>query len=168
MTAPLVFISHSYADRATARECAEALRSRGVSVWSDEIAPGERIQDVVRERLDKANVFVLLISPDTQDSPWVRFESSEVLKHTWRDPTRRVLPIVIGQAQLPGYLRDHFFLKISPGRASEVFDALVNFVSAEHVESTVDRTSAGDERLERRLSELQRAAAALAEAEDDA
>lgn len=170
MTTPRVFISYSLADRATAREVAGALKAQGVSVWIDEFVandPGVRIQDAVREHLDHADAFVLLISPHSQHSHWARYEMSEVLKKTWSDPTKLVLPVLIDDAEPPGYLRDHRSLRLAPTMSPEIFRSLLDGLIASGKTSRVHRTSAGDERLEQRLADLESAAASLAEAEGD-
>jgi hypothetical protein len=169
MTTRRIFVSYSMADRVAAREVAESLRAHGMSVWIDELDArvGDRIEDIIREQLDESDAFVLLISPDSQHSHWARYEMSEILKRTWSDPTKLVVPVLIGNAELPGYLRDHHFFRVQPDVSPEFFDALLRDLSTPGATSGVHRTAAGDERLERRLADLQRTAATMAEAEGD-
>jgi hypothetical protein len=170
MTPRRIFISYSMADRVAAREVAESLRAHGLCVWMDEFADhvGDRVQDIVREQLDQSDAFVLLISPDTQHSPWARYEMSEVLKRTWSDPTKIVVPVLIGDAEPPGYLRDHHLVRLEPAGSQKFSRALVRDLSTPGAMTGVHRTVEGDKRLERRLVDLEQAAVTIAEAEGDA
>jgi hypothetical protein len=164
-----VFLSYSLADRGIAREVAEDLRAHGVSVWIDEseLHAGERAQEAIRTQLDQADAFLLLIGRDSQHSQWARYEMSEVLKRTWSDPSRLVVAVLIGDAQLPGYLRDHDYLRLDPTHSPDVFKALLDDLSKRQTPGGIHRTAAGDVRLDERLAELQRTAASISDTEDE-
>ena len=73
---PDVFVSYARADEPYARRVAEALRTEGYAVWSDDELPAHRAYaDVIEERLKAADAVVVLWSADAAKSQWVRAEA---------------------------------------------------------------------------------------------
>jgi hypothetical protein len=71
-----VFISYARQDRARAEELAEALEEQGWSVfWDPEILPGETYVSVIKRHLETVPAVVVLWSPTSVESPWVRDEA---------------------------------------------------------------------------------------------
>lgn len=160
-----VFVSHSRADSDVARKLADTLRAEGVDAWVDAyVTPGARWQDVIRRQLDAADAFVLLISPEP--SAWTRFELSEVLKRAWADGSKIVLPVLIGSADLPGYLRDQDAIRVDKPSGRGLDDVLQHLVGGGNRRG-LRRTEAGEMRLSRRLEELEKTAAGMAEAAEE-
>jgi hypothetical protein len=72
-----VFISYARDDREHAAALASALEGRGVSVWWDrQIAPGQTFDDVIEDALTGARCVLVLWSPRSTESRWVRAEAS--------------------------------------------------------------------------------------------
>jgi hypothetical protein len=163
-----VFISHSLADTAVAHELATSLQAEGIEAWADttEIPMGSRWSDVIRAELDAADAFVLIIGAGSQHSAWVRYEMSEVLKRSWADNRKVIVPLIVGDAELPGYLRDAQALRIRPDDSPDLKQMLTSLGKPSGI-AGVHRTEAGDERISRRLAELQSTAATMAETEGD-
>jgi hypothetical protein len=111
--------------------------------WDRRGRPGDRLQDIIRTQLDEADAFVLFIGPDSQHSHWVRYEMSEVLKRTWSDPSKLVVPVLIGDAQLPGYLRDYRNLRVQSAGSPDVFRELLRDLSARQAASGFDSKAPG-------------------------
>ena len=71
-----VFVSYARPTEAQAGLVAEALRSRGYSVWRDDELPAHRAYgEVIEERLKSAKAVVVIWSVDAIRSQWVRAEA---------------------------------------------------------------------------------------------
>ena len=73
-----IFISYSSEDRERARTIADALSARGWSVWWDRKIPlGKSFDEVIEKALAEAKCVIVLWSPISAASEWVRNEASE-------------------------------------------------------------------------------------------
>jgi hypothetical protein len=85
-----VFISHSTKDRWIARQIANLLEERGrkygVKAFLDErdILVGDSIPDTIRENIRECGEFLVLLSKNSIDRPWVLIEISAAWAHTKR------------------------------------------------------------------------------------
>lgn len=90
LTATDIFISYSRDDRAKARLVATCLEREGFSVWWDaEIHSGESFDMVIERQLDEAKVVLVMWSPSSVKSRWVRAEASSA------DRLGKLVPITI-------------------------------------------------------------------------
>ena len=108
----LVFVSYSRKDRAFVDRLVTDLTREAFSVWRDvfEIEPGDRVVDGIEAALDRATVFVLIVSAASIESRWVRHEWG-----TWmylqlsapRDAgrSRRLVPVVLGACSVPTFIK---------------------------------------------------------------
>jgi hypothetical protein len=72
-----VFISYKSEDRTAAKLFAEALMAEGVSVWWDPVLrTGETYDEVIERNLREAALVVVLWSPRSAKSKWVRAEAT--------------------------------------------------------------------------------------------
>lgn len=72
-----VFISYKSEDRAAAKLFADALAAEGVSVWWDPVLrTGETYDEVIERNLREAALVVVLWSPRSVKSKWVRAEAT--------------------------------------------------------------------------------------------
>lgn len=71
-----IYLSYAKQDEAFARNLAEQLRVRGFSVWNSgaEIFPGDNVWLQTSAALKKSKAMIVLISPDSMRSEWVRRE----------------------------------------------------------------------------------------------
>jgi hypothetical protein len=76
-----VFLSHSSQDDGVVRALQQALADLGVAVWSDarELRGGDSLWPSVRQALEAADAFVVLVSPDALQSRWVGKELQQAL-----------------------------------------------------------------------------------------
>lgn len=71
-----VFISYARANERSARRVADAIRSRGIEVWSDDQLPAHRAySEIIEQRLEQAKAVVVLWSKEAAQSQWVRAEA---------------------------------------------------------------------------------------------
>ena len=77
-----VFISYERGAEAMARGAGELLRAQGHQTWSDaEIPPHRDYGDVIQDRLNAADVVLVLWSDGAAHSHWVRAEADYALAH---------------------------------------------------------------------------------------
>lgn len=86
-----VFLSYSRNQQAYARSLAEHLRQRGVPVWvDDDLVAGDRWERVIQERIDRCAALVVVMTPDAEESDWVRREVA------WaQDRGKPVFPVLL-------------------------------------------------------------------------
>jgi len=91
-----VFISYAREDRGKVATLASALEQRGVSVWLDDRLPtGSEFDTAIEDALAEATKVVVVWSPASAASRWVRAEAGEGLE-------RRILvPLLIEQCRIP-------------------------------------------------------------------
>jgi hypothetical protein len=67
-----VFVSYSRQDAAYVTRLVEQLRQAGINVWVDEeIESGDRWEHLIKEQVDACQIFLPVMSPDAENSPWV-------------------------------------------------------------------------------------------------
>lgn len=96
MAPPDVFISYAREDHDTAHRVADALVAKGFTVWWDRDIPGGAdFANVIEENLTGCRAAVVLWSPDSVRSGFVRDESSRALN------AGKLLPVRIADVALP-------------------------------------------------------------------
>ncbi|MBN8737168.1 MAG: TIR domain-containing protein [Xanthomonadales bacterium] len=91
-----VFISYARADKARVAPLVSAIEARGWSVWWDpEITPGQEFDDQIDAEIDAAKAVLVVWTPTSVASRWVRGEAREAAE-------RGILvPVRFEQARLP-------------------------------------------------------------------
>lgn len=90
LTAPDIFISHARPDAEIARRFADAFRAEGLDVWWDNaLQTGEVFDEAIETALRASKAVVVLWSPDSVASRWVRAEA------TVADHNQTLLPVTI-------------------------------------------------------------------------
>jgi TolB-like protein len=99
-TGPDIFLSYNREDQAVAKRFAEAFEAAGLSVWWDvTLRSGDAYDKVTEEALRTARAVVVLWSPRSVESRWVRAEASIA------DENRTLVPARIEACQLPVMFR---------------------------------------------------------------
>jgi adenylate cyclase len=91
-----IFVSYSRQDKTLVAPLVAALESEGWSIWWDpEITPGEEFDSLISRELERARALVVVWTPSSVDSRWVRGEA--------RDAADRgvLVPIRFQNAKLP-------------------------------------------------------------------
>ncbi len=109
-----VFISYSHSDEEWANELREQLRGVGthkILVWDpvSEISPGENWALKYGRALEQADAVIVLLSPDSVKSDWVRREIEYVLgSPKFRD---RLIPVMVKPTkEVPWFLHTLSFI----------------------------------------------------------
>ncbi|HEY6049237.1 MAG TPA: TIR domain-containing protein [Sphingomicrobium sp.] len=96
MTGTDIFLSYARQDRGTARMFAECFMEEGFSVWWDaSLHSGETFDEVIEQRLRDAKAVVVLWSPRSVASRWVRAEA------TLADRRNKLAPAIIEACDRP-------------------------------------------------------------------
>lgn len=91
-----IFISYSSADREVARRFAEAFENEGLSVWWDAaLASGQTFDEVIEAELRSTRAVVVLWSPRSVTSRWVRAEATLADRHN------KLVPAIIEPCERP-------------------------------------------------------------------
>ena len=91
-----IFISYARTDRPVARAFAECLLEEGFNVWWDaSLHSGETFDEVIEQRLRDAKAVVVLWSPRSVASRWVRAEA------TLADRRNKLVPAIIEACDRP-------------------------------------------------------------------
>jgi hypothetical protein len=101
-----IFLSYARADEDFAKALSSQLTRRGLSVWTtdDEILPGDNVWLRIGEALRKSRAMVILVSPDSMRSEYVRHE----IEYALGDPNYegRVFPVQVRPTEdIPWILR---------------------------------------------------------------
>ena len=91
-----IFISYARADRPVARMFAEAFADEGFNVWWDaSLHSGETFDEVIEQKLRDAHAVVVLWSPRSVASRWVRAEATQA------DRRNKLVPAIIEPCDRP-------------------------------------------------------------------
>jgi len=108
-----VFLSYAREDVAVAESLASVLAENGVDVWWDRnIAGGEEFSDLIEKELAKADAVVVIWSPHSVKSRWVRDEAAI------GGDSGRLVPVSIQGVQPPMGFRQFHTLDLGKGRSS--------------------------------------------------
>lgn len=108
-----VFISHSSANVAVARQIEESLCAAGFDPWLDysDIRIGALLGKELQHAIEQCNVMVLLWSKPASASPWV---AAEIL--TAFHMNRFIVPCVVSATELPAFLSRSVYLDLRKQR----------------------------------------------------
>jgi hypothetical protein len=103
----VVYISYSRQSVGAAFKLGEALDRLQVKTWLDlrELSTGADWNEKVAEAIHSADAFVFLIGPPGPYDRLQQFEWQQVVEEEYYlDSTKALIPVVIGQAEIPGFL----------------------------------------------------------------
>lgn len=154
-----VFISHSRQNAGAALRLGEKLRQSGLEVWLDLLAleSGVEWAAQVAEAIRSADGFVVLVGPEPDTSQRFEWQQLTELEY-YLDPDKPIIPVVIGSAEIPGFLRTRQAVNVDPSAID--FDALSKRIvqAVGEPSGTID-----EEQIERGRAARQRALDSLKE-----
>lgn len=122
-----VFLSYSREDAAVAERLAEMLAAKGYSVWWDrKLLPGAPFSPEIEAALANSRCVIVLWSPESIASGWVRAEATEGLQR------KILIPLVINGAVQPLEFRQVQSLDLSKwfaGNDPEIENDLLNAIA---------------------------------------
>lgn len=110
---PRIFLSHSHEDKAAARPLADELRQHGADVWIDEeeLVLGDSLATRIETAIQASDLFLVLVSPASERSPWLRRELDFALSAPNKT---RVVPVLLSGAEVPSDLQGVLHLRADP------------------------------------------------------
>jgi TIR domain len=134
-----IFLSHNSHDKPFVRRLAMALQAKGVRVWVDEaeIKVGDSLLDKIQSAIDETDYLAVVLSPNSVKSSWVNQELKQALNHELKSKAVKVLPILLADCEVPGFLRDK---KYADFRSESDFSASVS----ELLKRLLPEAAAGD------------------------
>ena len=114
------FISHAHADNALCDPFAEAFVRLKIPHYYDRSNPqvGHDIGESLERELKQAQALVVLASPQSLASPWVREEINIFFALMMREPTRMIIPVKVAPCELPPRLEARWWVD-AVGRSVE-------------------------------------------------
>jgi hypothetical protein len=161
-----VFISHSRVNSSAALRLCEELRQRGVETWLDvrDLAPGAEWDKSVAEAIQAADGFVFVIGPPGSSDRWQQFEWQEVVNgEYYLDRAKPLLPVLIGEPELPGFLKTRQVLVLGddPKSCSDVADKVMEALRDPAASVDEEKMELGREARRQALKSLQEYTEAL-------
>ncbi|MEE9456293.1 MAG: toll/interleukin-1 receptor domain-containing protein [bacterium] len=101
-----IFISYSSKNKDIAERIANGLNALNYVVWYDAwaIGPGDSIIQKINEGLAENDILLILLSPDSVSSEWVKRELDTALTHQLSGQNVTVIPILIEKCAIPATL----------------------------------------------------------------
>jgi hypothetical protein len=119
MNAMQVYISYSPADQELARELASQLSEAGFEPWFDQdLLPGDNLQLENGKALEHSEAMVVLVSPESARSKWVRNEIQFALGSL--QYANRLIPVQVRPTSEMPWILGRFPMVAGDGDVAEV------------------------------------------------
>ncbi len=108
-----VFLSYSHNDKLFVEMLKLDLEKRGINTWHDDdrLDIGDIVSDVIAEGIKQSWCFLIVVSPQSINSNWVKYELDEAYDaHISKG--KRILPVLIGKLgdeEIPQRLKKHLW-----------------------------------------------------------
>jgi len=111
---PDIFISHSSKDKKVAAQLATDMNFCGIDVWLDqwELQIGQSLTDELAKAMDESRYIAILITANYNKSVWTKTEYKKALSREQRDGGTVMLPLILGEAEVPDFLEDKIYLDL--------------------------------------------------------
>jgi len=130
MTEPSVFISYSHEDAASARQIASILQGVGMKVWIDdgELLLGDSLIDKIATGIHDADFLIALVSQSSIQSNWCKYEIGLAIYGRLTNGKIKVLPVRVGNVEMPPALRDAVYLDFNVGNEEDACKKLIDHI----------------------------------------
>lgn len=122
-----VFISYSLADEPIAQRLRAAIERVGMKAEDPNtlLRPGDNLLAAVSSAIDRSDVVIVLVSPRSSGSDWVETEAAIAVGRTLSGRGGRVVPVIIGDSEVPFVLRDFKGIRVNnPERIERVAETI--------------------------------------------
>ncbi len=116
-----VFLSFANQDRDFAEPLRKALHDLGHQVWSfdEQLTPGDRWQDTIIKRLKEVDAVAVILSENSARSTWIHHELGAAVAYARERGRPIIVPIVLGNVELPAQLAQFQGIFVHDGNAEE-------------------------------------------------
>lgn len=112
------FISHSSKDKPLVLKIADQLREKGVWLDTWEMDAGDSLSDKIEKGIDEARNFVIILSKNSIESSWVKYELNMAIIKYLSNENYRIITVRIDDVNIP--LRLQPFLRIESSNPTEI------------------------------------------------
>ena len=124
-----IFLSFAYEDSTEARRVARSLGDADFNVWLNEwhLTPGEDLDQAIGEAIRSSDKLVVLLSPRSVASPWVRSELEKALSARLDRRDIDLIPALLAPCDVPEDLRARGMVDLTqdnPTGLQELIDRL--------------------------------------------
>jgi TIR domain len=111
---PDIFLSHSFKDRKVAADLADDLNFCSTDVWLDqwELQIGQSLTDEIAKAMDASRYIAILITGNYNKSVWTKAEYKKALSREQREGRTVMLPLLLGEAELPDFLEERIYVDL--------------------------------------------------------
>ena len=127
---PDLFISHSSRDKPAALKLATNLNFCSIDVWLDdwELEVGQSLTDEIAEAIDLSRFIAILITENYNKTVWTKTEYKKALAREQKEKRTVMLPLIVGEAQIPEFLEDKIYIDLR----TEYFSGITRLVGMIH------------------------------------
>jgi hypothetical protein len=127
---PEIFISHSSRDKLAALQLATTLNFCAIDVWLDdwELEVGQSLTDEIAKAMDASRFIAILITENYNKTVWTKTEYKKALAREQKEQRTVMLPIIVGDAEIPDFLEDKIYIDLR----SEYFSGITRIVGMVH------------------------------------
>ena len=121
-----VFVSYGHGDAEWVEVLAGNLHRAGFEVFLDvwELAGGDRVASRLEDGIRRSANGVLVVSPYSLSRPWVQEEYVALLRQAVEQPGRRLIPVLLADAELPPFLATRMWVDFrGPAATGPQYDA---------------------------------------------
>ena len=150
---PSTFISHSTLDDAFVQKLANDLERHGIKTWVDEaeIRPGDDFISTIEEGLRKATHVIIVLSPQSIISSWVREETHAAQLRAIHGEAR-LIPLLLGDlntADIPLLLQSRLYVDFrEPSKYPAEFRRLLSAFEISPIEGITEKAEVFLPRIE--------------------
>ena len=129
-TKPNIFISHSSRDKPAALRLASTLNFCAIDVWLDdwELEVGQSLTDEIAKAMDDSRFIAILITENYNKTVWTKTEYKKALSREQKENRTVMLPIIVGEAEIPDFLEDKLYIDLR----QEFFSGITKLVGLVH------------------------------------
>ena len=109
-----VFLSHGNASAAQAGQLTARLAAAGIEPVdaTSLLQPGQNWASAIDREVKSADAFVFMLEPGAERDAWLQEQWRSAIQQSWSGPAKPMIPVLVGDAQLPGFLRDRQAIKV--------------------------------------------------------
>lgn len=130
-----VFISYSSRDSSFAECLAGDIQNAGLDVWISKwkLNVGDSIVQKISEALRDSDYFIVILSPDSVQSNWVKVELDSALMRQLSGQNISVLPVLYRRCHIPPLLQSRLYANIPKDGYERVLEQLLAVLRQESV-----------------------------------